>query len=554
MPKPRRREIFTSNQSDNNQSISQINDDTFLVTAQQFERKAFEEAMYNFENKSNFRSVQFNESSTSVNFTIDQIDNLALNAQNDLNKIIQINNIIRYFVNKNDILGKVYEAIETNVNPQWNLTFENYNEEEKETYDEVKTRIEDFNKKIDLNKLIVDSIPLTYLEGNHIMYLRKDSKNLNYHIDSYPLGVVEIADYSEGGEPYILVNVAELRSRLQKIYKKDKKNKPLFYKSMDEEIKAIYPKEVYDAFKNKEQYAKLNIENTGVMRIGNYKRKYGLSPIFKSLKPTIRLDNIEKSDDQNTLVRGKKIIFQKLIKEIITQTKDIPNITWSSAQARAHNDLMLALKSTGTSVYTGLPWTESIEYVEPKLEQTNVQTKNSYRNQIMTSIGISFLSADKGSYGSAEISIKELKKMIDKISDQLQLVLQKWYRGILVDNGIDVSFCPNITVINSEQLATDVKIQLIDLLYSKLNCSYETAYKIAGIDIQDEYMRREKETEEGYDKIFVPHLNGYTANGDAINNAKSGRPKSNEDKNKQEYDEDYKKQNQTSVVEDGDNN
>ncbi|MEM5599170.1 hypothetical protein AAHB53_27870 [Niallia circulans] len=82
---------------------------------------------------------------------------------------------------------------------------------------------------------------MSYLEGNYAMYLRKDVENSNYNIDYYPLGVCEVADYTEGGESYILINVKELVSRLNKIYKKNKKNQALFYKNIDEEIKATYP-------------------------------------------------------------------------------------------------------------------------------------------------------------------------------------------------------------------------------------------------------------------------------------------------------------------------
>lgn len=531
----------TKTENKQNIIISELDEDTTVVTSEDLSKKALEIAMFNYQNQ-NFRSVQFNDEKGVVNFTIDDIDKLAFNAQSNLNNIKKINNIVRFFVNKNDILGKVYESIETNVNPQWKLSFKNIKEDEQDIKDKIVELINDFNEKIDLDRLIVDAIPLSYLDGNYPMYLRKDSKNRNYHVDYYPLGVVEVSDYSDNGIPYLLVNINELKCRLQKTYKKTKKNTALFYENMEKEIKATYPNEVYKAYKNKEKYAKLDIKNSGLIRINNLKRKYGLTPIFKSLKPVIRLENIELSDDKNTLVRGKKIIFQQLVKEFMTASKDMPNINWDQAQAKAHMDLMLALKSKGTSVYTGIPGVTDVKYVEPKLEQTNVQTKNAYRSQIMTSVGVSFLSADKGSYGAAEISIKELMKMINKISKQLESILKKWYRGLLIDNGIDAKYCPDISIIDSEQLEMEIKLQLIDLLYSKLNCSYETAYGVAGIDINDEYMRRKTENEDkNFNEVFTPHFTAYT-NTAKNNDDKGGCPESNNDKSKQEYDKDRQDQ------------
>ncbi|RNB59530.1 hypothetical protein EDM57_05150 [Brevibacillus gelatini] len=514
--------------------VEQLDEDTYLVTSEAIERQMLVEAVRDYQNKSGIKSTYFNENGL-INFKIDDIDKLALNAQTNLQNIIKINNIVRFFVNKNDILGKVYEAIETNVNSEWTLSYPNYNESEKETFDEVDRLIRDFNQKINLNRLITESIPMTYLEGNYPMYLRNDG-NGNYQVDYYPLGVCEVADYTENGEPYLLINISELKSRLQKIYKKDKKNKALFYSNMDEEIKSTYPEEVFKAYKNNEQYAKLNIDFTGIPRVNNLKRKYGLSPIFKALKSVIRLENIELSDDKNTLVRGKKIIFQKLSKELITSDKPIANITWHAAQAKAHMDLMAALNSQGTSVFTGTPWTESIEYIEPKLELTNVQTKNQYRQEIMTAVGISFLNAGDKAYGSAKISIEELMKTINKIGEQLEHILHKWYKFLLLENGYDVKYCPKIKVINSEKLNMELSMDYAKLLHSQLNASLHTVYSVLGLDVKTEAKLRQEEKENGYEEIFSPRLTSYTTSKDVDG---QGRPASNEDLDKQGYDQDY---------------
>ncbi|MED3562260.1 hypothetical protein [Bacillus xiapuensis] len=523
--------------------ISGVDKDTILITSEKYEKEAFEKAMYEYNNKSNFRSTYFNESSGLVNFKIEDIDNLAFNAQSNLQNITRINNIVRYFVNKNDILGKVYEAIETNINSDWELSYPNYTEEEKDTYDLVDKIIKNFNEKIDLNSLIIDSIPMTYLEGTYITYLRKDVENNSYQVDYYPLGVAEVADYSEGGEPYALINIKELESRLRKVYKKNKKNQALFYANADEEIKATYPPEVYQAYKNKEQYAVLNIKNTGLMRVNNLKRKYGLSPIFKSLKPVVRLENIELSDDKNTLVRGKKIIFQKLIKELVTDSQKVTGITWSNAQAKAHYDLMQALSQNGVTVFTGLPWTESVTYIEPKLEATNVQVKKQYRDQIMSSVGISYLSADKGSFGAAQVSINELLKTINRIGEQLEKILEKWYRGLLLDNSIDQKYCPKIRIMDSEKLNFDLSIQLARTLNTELNASLETTYSVLGLDIKTEAKRRQEESELGYDTIFAPRMTAYTNNGSSNADNGAGRPADSKNLDKKNYDQNYNNDN-----------
>ena len=522
--------------------LSQLNNETLVITSEKNARDSIEKAVYDYNNKSNFRSVEFNDTQGLVSFKVEDIDNLAFNAQTNLNNILKINNIVRLYVNKNDILGKVYEAIETNVNPDWELDYPHYNEEEKEIFEFVDELIRDFNTKINLEGLITDSIPMTYFEGNYCMYLRKDSKNKTYQVDYYPLGVCEISDYSEGGEPYLLIDTKELESRLRKVYQKNRKNKALFYNNAEEEIMATYPIEVYKAFMEKEKYAILDIKNSGTMRTNNFKRKYGLTPIFKALKPVIRLENIEVSDDKNTLVRGKKIIFQKLSKELFTnEAAKKSNLGWLEAQAKAHSDLMQALSQPGITVFTGTPWTESVDYVESQQEQTNVSVKKSYRDQILSSVGIAYLSADKGSYGAAQISINELLKVINRISEQLETILEKWYKGLLIDEGIDVKYAPKVKVLDSEKLNVELSMQLARLLYNEMNVSLETSLSTLGIDLTTEVRRRKQEAENGFDEIFKPRQTAYTSNGS--NSEDVGNPSDSNDIDKQDTDKDYNKEN-----------
>ncbi|MFA6809424.1 MAG: hypothetical protein WCR27_10590, partial [Eubacteriales bacterium] len=283
--------------------ISEPMEDLWLVTSQKFQQDKIEKAMYNFTttDKNNLWSTTFTSESgvTNTSITPDRLDTLALNAQMDINKIQQINNYIRYMINKNDILGKVYETVEGNVNTNWELTSAKIEDGiDEKSIDEVNIIIEQCLESMDIERVISESLPLCFIEGNYIMYLKKDIKNMNFQVDYYPVGVAEISDYKVGGEPKILVNINELRARLNKMYKKTNKNTPLFYNSMDEEVKNIYPNEVWTAFSKREQYAVLDIKNTGVMRVNNFGRKYGLSPIFRALKPCIRLENVEISDDK----------------------------------------------------------------------------------------------------------------------------------------------------------------------------------------------------------------------------------------------------------------
>jgi hypothetical protein len=160
----------------------------------------------------------------------------------------------------------------------------------------------------------------------------------------------------------------------------------------------------------------------------------------------------------------------------------------------------------------------------------------------MSSVGISYLSADKGSYGVAQVSINELLKTINRIGEQLENILVKWYKGILVDVGIDTRFCPNVKIMDSEKLSIELSMQLARQLNTELNASLETTYSVLGLDIKTEAKRRQEESELGYDEIFKPRMTAFTNNG-KTNEEEVGRPADSKDKNKQDSDKTYNKEN-----------
>lgn len=519
---------------------SKLSSDTELITSTtKLSQKWLEQSMYQFDNNYNQYSALLKESYIGNTLIEDkELTNLAINPQSDINKIKKINDIARFYINRDDLIGKVYETIESNVNTDVKLSYKDIgdNKSKGKVLDRVKDLINNFNEQINIKGLLRQCVPLTYSEGNYPLYLRKN--NGNYVVDSYPLGVVEVSDYNLSGEPYLLLNITELTSRLQKVNKINKKGNPLFFKDIEDEIKNNYPPEVYSAYKNKEQYVKLDIRNSGILRINNMNRKYGVTPIFRTFKPASILDTFEQTDKINAKSKGKKIIFQKLHKEILGSEYD--NQAFEE-MSYAHTALMAAWKSSDVMIYTGAAFVESVEYIEPKVESIDINSINYYRTKILTNLGISFLDgSNKSGYTTAQISVKELMKMINKITEQLEEVLKKWYKGILLDNGIDLAFCPSIKVIDSEMLEMEVKLDLVEVLYSKLNCSLETAYEVLGYDLSDETAKRKNENDSKLEEVFLPRITNYTNNGDSNNHTKttketqSGRPSGGKNTKNQE--------------------
>lgn len=537
--------------SDIKDSISS-DDETVIVSGfdvqlSEQETNWMRDALQRFDKGGSQYSVVLNEESssgTAKTTTLDDIDDLAFNAQSDISKIQKINALVRQASNEDDIIGKVHEAVESNLNSNVRISFDTLPSDYDEGIKlEAESEIERFHKEINVNDIVTIAITTTYDEGNCIQYLRsKKSKGIYHHVvDRYPLGVALISDYSMNTIPYVLIDTSELTNRLQKTMLKSKKNKPLFFKNTAEEIKNNYPKEVTKAYTSKEKYAILDVQRTGVNRFGNMNRKYGISPVFKALKPKIMLDTFDKTDNVNAKAKAKKIIAQYLKKEVLGQRGEKKGL---EDMAYAHDCLVQAFKNK-TVLYTPPGSVEKIEYVEPKVEMTNTETITQYRSRVTSALGISFLNTDgKQTVSTANISIKQLMKTINKIAERQEKILQRWYEVILSEAGIPIEYCPTPHILDSEMLEFEIKKDLVEFLFSKLNCSYQTAYEFLGMDFDNEVVRRKSEKENGYDLILTPHPTSYNTSGsDEIG---AGRPMggTNEgndvNEKKQEYDKNYR--------------
>lgn len=505
------------------------NNEVVLVTSHNDKLSKYEEnimwsAIENYDRSKGLYSAYLADKTDNSVLTPEYIDELANGIQTDMKKVLSVNAIIRNSIMTNDIIGKTYESIESNVNTDIKLSYGNTSNMKEKTLKEVKSKIDIFNKQIRLKQLIKESIPLTYAEGNYILCLR--TNGINYIVDHYPIGVATISQYTYGGKNVVEIDIEELKTRLKKTYSKTKKNKAIFFENIEKDIQANYPKEVYTAYKNKEKTVRLDTKYTGVMRIGNLGRAYGVSPILRALKSSLMLSNFENSDYTNTKAKAKKIIHQVMRKETMGADLNKSGITQT---IKAHDDLMQAWKNK-TVVYTSTPQVEKIVYVEPKVDDTSAEKINIYRSKIMSTLGVGFIDSNNSSFSTGKISLDQLLKTINSISQQLEDIIQGFYEVLFENENIDFEYLPTLQILDSEAMDFAMKKELADLLYSKLNCSLESSLGVFGYNIEDEKYKRITENNDGISDIFTPRLTSYTASGSV------GRNPSSDNKDKQAKD------------------
>ena len=224
-------------------NVESDDDTTIVLTSEQIAQNWMRKALESYNPYNRQYSVQLNEQTSigSDSLSVEDIKQLSINTQSDLNKILKINSIVRQVINEDDIIGKVYETIIANLNTNIRNSFDNLPDKyKKKTKSEAENLIKQFHKETNLKYILSTSIPTVFVEGNCIKYLR--SNNGHYVIDTYPLGVAIVSDYSVNGIPYVLIDIRELTNRLQKTTLKGKKNRPLFFKNLTDEIKIIIRK------------------------------------------------------------------------------------------------------------------------------------------------------------------------------------------------------------------------------------------------------------------------------------------------------------------------
>lgn len=536
---------------------SMLSDDIMLVTSdspkERLDFAAIEEQIlqstldkYSNDDRTRTYSVITSETSSNNALTIDKINSLAVNINSDLAKVNEANAYILQATLTDAYMGRAYECIYSNVNTLIKNIYPEQNENDSsEVFEEVKSAINEFNKCINIDKFVRDAVAGTVLEGNYNTYLRlTEYQNdiVSVAIDHYPLPLCYQSDYYINGENLLEFDIQQLRSRLQKTYPKSRKErKAVYFENLEKEVEANYPSEICNAFRNKEQIVRLDPTKTYCVKINNMGKKFGVSPFFKALKPLVILRNIENADVADSKARSKKIIFQKLRKELLGeygQRKGFVEMEYAHAAAAE------ALQ-TNFCLYTAPAFVENLSYVVDESTNDNtVNTVKTYTSRLLTALGISFADSELSSFSAANISVDQLMRTINSISEQVEQLLHKYYKVYLEQLGLPRELAPTVKIIDSEMMDWNLRKDFAKFAYDTLNISRDTAFKLVGLDVDDEKTKRQSENEKGYDSVFTPRQNAYNTNVTNTTDTEStaGRTPSSDDLAKQKFDQTYSKE------------
>lgn len=478
--------------------------------------------------------------------TLEDIQNLAKNPQFDREKVKKIYSLLEYYINKDVFLGKTFEVLSNNINTNYRVIYPNSLPEKKgkkqtakdrQVLDLAKKTVEDFIDKIDIRRFIANAVLTVYTRGNFISYLNGDARR-GFSIDEYPLDMAEITKMKIGGTNLVTLDTRELKTRMDTEYKKYKNLKSTyefidFKQAILEIIKEEYPEEVVNAVSVNDSVAVLNPQRVGVARINNLKGQYGISPLFKALKSLLMLEQIDSSDSKVIIGKTKKIIFQKLSDKLLDGTS--PGASGKVFARKESNYAQGALLQALTEevvVYTGQPFVDSLQIIEPNAQLTDSNVKQQHKDDVINAVGIGFTTNTSSGVAVTQYIYDDLLKTINKIvKREIEPILNKYIQVVMNEYGFDVAISPKIEIQSTEMLDLDSLAKVVELYRNKLNLSMETIFEAIGLDVEDETYKRLNENsienpyavngESGLSSIFYPYATSYTMSGSSNSNTES---------------------------------
>ena len=478
--------------------------------------------------------------------TLEDIQNLAKNPQFDREKVKKIYSLLEYYINKDVFLGKTFEVLSNNINTNYRVIYPNSLPEKKgkkqtakdrQVLDLAKKTVEDFIDKIDIRRFIANAVLTVYTRGNFISYLNGDARR-GFSIDEYPLDMTEITKMKIGGTNLVTLDTRELKTRMDTEYKKYKNLKSTyefidFKQAILEIIKEEYPEEVVNAVSVNDSVAVLNPQRVGVARINNLKGQYGISPLFKALKSLLMLEQIDSSDSKVIISKTRKIIFQKLSDKLLDGTS--PGASGKVFARKESNYAQGALLQALTEevvVYTGQPFVDSLQIIEPNAQLTDSNVKQQHKDDVINAVGIGFTTNTSSGVAVTQYIYDDLLKTINKIvKREIEPILNKYIQVVMNEYGFDVAISPKIEIQSTEMLDLDSLAKVVELYRNKLNLSMETIFEAIGLDVEDETYKRLNENsienpyavngESGLSSIFYPYATSYTMSGSSNSNTES---------------------------------
>lgn len=364
----------------------------------------------------------------------------------------------------------------------------------------VKAIVDNFLKKIDINKFCKDFVFEMAMTGNCFCYDRDGE-----YIDIYPLDLIEVSNVVINGKQQVYFDNSQMEFEMS---------------DNPEEAKLMakaYPEEIQKGIRQDRAKIPFDLDKSyfSKMNSSRYDR-YGVSflvPAFDDLSRKNLLKEAERSTASGII---DQILHIKVGDKDHSPGKD---------EVLFYSDLFT--DKTG-SVRVTTPYYVGLEWISPDSQIFGETKFLEIDKDLLSTLGVSLTllrGEGGGNYSEGMLNITGLIKTIESIRSFLPPIIEDMIRRELERNGINADKTPKVSF-NEIVIDENARLGLVQWLFEHAGLPYRVLFEEHGYDY--DYMKLERLEENNSDDDKVFELRNQPFQGNMPNEEKEvGRPEKN---------------------------
>lgn len=340
----------------------------------------------------------------------------------------------------------------------------------------VKAIVDNFLKKIDINKFCKDFVFEMAMTGNCFCYDRDGE-----YIDIYPLDLIEVSNVVINGKQQVYFDNSQMEFEMS---------------DNPEEAKLMakaYPEEIQKGIRQDRAKIPFDLDKSyfSKMNSSRYDR-YGVSflvPAFDDLSRKNLLKEAERSTASGII---DQILHIKVGDKDHAPSKD---------EVLFYSDLFT--DKTG-SVRVTTPYYVGLEWISPDSQIFGETKFLEIDKDLLSTLGVSLTllrGEGGGNYSEGMLNITGLIKTIESIRSFLPSIIEDMIRRELERNGINADKTPKVSF-NEIVIDENARLGLVQWLFEHAGLPYRVLFEEHGYDYDYMKLERLEENNSDDDKVF----------------------------------------------------
>lgn len=340
----------------------------------------------------------------------------------------------------------------------------------------VKAIVDNFLKKIDINKFCKDFVFEMAMTGNCFCYDRDGE-----YIDIYPLDLIEVSNVVINGKQQVYFDNSQMEFEMS---------------DNPEEAKLMakaYPEEIQKGIRQDRAKIPFDLDKSyfSKMNSSRYDR-YGVSflvPAFDDLSRKNLLKEAERSTASGII---DQILHIKVGDKDHSPSKD---------EVLFYSDLFT--DKTG-SVRVTTPYYVGLEWISPDSQIFGETKFLEIDKDLLSTLGVSLTllrGEGGGNYSEGMLNITGLIKTIESIRSFLPPIIEDMIRRELGKNGINADKTPKVSF-NEIVIDENARLGLVQWLFEHAGLPYRVLFEEHGYDYDYMKLERLEENNSDDDKVF----------------------------------------------------